>query len=87
LFFPKKGYGGEDNPKFVSPSIMGIIDDALEMDIEDASQHRSKRILVGEKATRIRKDHLEISDIIWNGVCKNISTKLISYFIHYFQNN
>lgn len=79
-FSQQKGYGGEDNPKFVFPSIAGTIDDSLEMELEDIS--RVKRILVGEKATRIRKDNLEISDITWNGVCTKKKKKKMLILIN-----
>lgn len=43
------------------------------MELEEISQiptQKKKKILVGDKDIRVRRDHMEIADTLYNGSCK-----------------
>mmetsp|Transcript_3502 Transcript_3502/g.8272 ORF Transcript_3502/g.8272 Transcript_3502/m.8272 type:complete len:437 (+) Transcript_3502:145-1455(+) len=81
--YTKAGYAGEDLPKVVIPSAVGVLDDAggkaenCDMDVESAKAEPKsdgkcrKKYFVGGQALKFRRDNMEVRRPLQNGIIKD----------------
>mmetsp|Transcript_56693 Transcript_56693/g.64972 ORF Transcript_56693/g.64972 Transcript_56693/m.64972 type:complete len:422 (+) Transcript_56693:32-1297(+) len=85
----RAGSSGEDTPKYILPSVVGVLENKnseLSMDIESEQTKNRRTLFAGEHQIKFRRDNMEIVESIRNGQYLNF--ELIEKLINdvYYEN-